>query len=93
MARRLHLIGVWLLALSLGVLGYQLLHYLFNGTWPPVSVQYVWMLVLGDFPMPNWALLQLPIRWVISVSLVGLGLILAYAAFITSDILRRKQFR
>jgi hypothetical protein len=46
-ARRLFVLGILLLAASIGVLGFQTLQYLKIGDWPSVSIEFVWESLFG----------------------------------------------
>lgn len=82
MARKWFLLGLFLLAASVGVVGFQVLYYLIVGNWPAVSIALVSGTLL-DGHAPGW-------RWLGVVPVSIAGGILAYLAFLLSDTLRRR---
>lgn len=93
MARTAFILGIWVLAASLGILGYQGLTYWFYQQWPPVSLGLGWRLVFGDSPLISSRTLLDATSWLGTVPLVLVGIILSYALFLLSDSLRGRSGR
>lgn len=96
MARKIFILGIFVMAAALGVLGYQGLTYYIYGSWPPVSFGYVWNLLIGELPSPAWPWAKALIRWLASVPIVAVGIALSYVLLLCSDALRgpaRQQSR
>ena len=90
MARKLFVAAIFLLAASLGVLGFQVLYYLKLGVWQSVPVQIVWDAVAGPLPSIRWAPLGAAGRWLGALPVTVMGVALAYLVFLASDMLRRR---
>lgn len=91
MARKTFTAGIWILACSLGVLGYQSLTYLIYGTWPAVPVNVLWSKTIGDIPHFGGWIVDGLIGAVTSWPLVGIGIVLSYSMLLWSDVLRRRR--
>jgi len=92
MARASFVIGVWILAGSLSILGYQALTYYFYQHWPPVSLATGWQEVVSGWQtvwdMPSQPPDETYMVWLRRVPLVPAGIILSYGLFLLSDTLR-----
>jgi hypothetical protein len=91
MARKLFVVGILLLAASLGVLGLQFLQYLKVGDWPSVSLEFVWESVFGAMPaVARWLPFETVWRWLGGLPVTAAGVAASYLAFLASDILRAR---
>jgi hypothetical protein len=90
MARKLFVLGILLLAASLGVLGFQFLQYLKIGDWPSVSVAFVLDSVFGAMPVARWLPFETVWRWLGGLPVTAAGVAASYLAFLASDILRAR---
>ena len=85
MARLATILGIWLTALSLGILGYQGLTYLFYGDWPPVTVAYVWGMLVEPWPAEAGGWLGTAEAWFGRLPLMVPGIAFAYLSFLVAD--------
>jgi hypothetical protein len=101
MARATFVLGIWVLAASLGILGYQGLTLYFYHDWPAVSLAFGWQTFFNNFWWPFFGdigkihsgyLLDV-LSWLGTVPLVLAGVILSYALFLISDSLRGRGGR
>ena len=91
MARKLFVLGVLLLACSIGALGFQILQYLKIGDWPSVSVEFVWDSVFGAMPaVARWLPFETVWRWLGGLPVAAAGVAASYLAFLASDLLRAR---
>ena len=91
MARKLFVLGILLLAASIGVLGFQVLQYLKVGDWPSVSVVFVWGSVFGAMPgVARWLPFETVWDWLGGLPVTVAGVAASYLAFLASDILRAR---
>jgi hypothetical protein len=92
MARTIFVLGIWTLAASLAILGYQVLTYYFYQYWPPVSLASAWQEVVGAWQLiwdiPSHPVHDEDLTWLRQVPLVPAGIILSYGFFLLSDVLR-----
>ena len=105
MARTAFIAGIWVLAASLGVLGYQVLTLYFYRDWPAVSLGYAWQAFADLWHDVFGGLFQLPqttepgslgarsLAWLAGQPLTLAGILLAYALFLLSDTLRGRNSR
>jgi len=100
MARAAYIAAIWILAISLGILGYQGLTLFFYESWPPVSLGYgwdevlfCWHAVFGSFMQPHFPDLPDGLGWVARTPLVLAGIVLSYVLFLLSDSLRGRAAR
>ncbi len=108
MARFLFLLAIWILAITLGILGYQALTWYFYQSWPQVSVGFSWQEVrsswqemFGDFWLiPVHYRFRIPpgefqdaLDWLGEMPLVPVGMIVSYTLFLLSDALRGRLAR
>ncbi|MGA7383182.1 MAG: hypothetical protein WBW81_00310 [Methylocella sp.] len=93
MARTAFILGIWVLAASLGILGYQGLTFYFYQQWPPVSLGFGWRLIFGDVQLIPYRSLLDALNWLGKAPLVLAGVILSYALFLLSDGLRGRSGR
>jgi hypothetical protein len=93
MARKFFVLGVFVMAGAFGVLGYQCLTYYFYGTWPAVSLGFVWGELFGDFPVLDWTWANYLLLWIGKLPIVGLGIVLSYIILLVSDSLRGRNTR
>jgi hypothetical protein len=96
-ARTSFVIGIWVLAASLSIVGYQVLTYYFYQHWPPVSLATGWQEVVGAWHLV-WDMPPNPpdeegLTWLRRVPLVPVGIILSYGLFLLSDVLRGRLGR
>ena len=85
MARKLFVLAVFLVAGSIGVVGFQVLDYLIGGTWPAVPLQ-----VFGVLPGAQWLPSGPVWRWLGGVPVSLAGMIVGYFVFLASDTLRQR---
>ena len=96
MARAAFVLGIWILAAALGVVGYQVLTLYFYEQWPSVSLDTGWQDVLGTWQMLwNISARDTPdaLGWFGRVPLVLAGIVLSYLLFLLSDSLRGRSAR
>ena len=87
MARTTFVLAVWLLAGSVGVLGYQALTLYFYDNWPAVSLAAAWDALGGSLLWEPGG------RWPMEMPLVLLGVVFSYVMFFVSDLLRGRSGR
>ena len=101
MARATFVLGIWVLAASLGILGYQALTLYFYHDWPAVSLAFGWKTFFNNFWWPFFgdigqirspSLLD-ALTWLGTVPLVVGGVVLSYVLFLISDSLRGRAGR
>jgi hypothetical protein len=90
MARKLYILAIFLVAIAIGVFGFQALHYWIAGSWPTVPVRLVWEALFGPMPDTQWMSLGRIWNWLGDLPIVAAGAALAYASFLASDTLRRR---
>lgn len=90
MARKLFILAIFLMAGSIGVLGYQVGAYLIEGGWPAVSLQFIWVTLFGPIPNTQWMSLGRVWGWFGAVPVTVAGVVAAYALFLISDTLRQR---
>jgi hypothetical protein len=90
MARKLLVLATILLAASVGVLGFQIVDYWIDGSWPPVSLHFVWNAMFGPFQNSDWLSLGLVWNALGTVPVVAAGMLIAYGTYLLSDTLRRR---
>ena len=90
MARKLFILAIFLMACSIGVLGYQVWYFLLQGNWPAVPLQAVWVPLFGPVPNTQWMALGRIWGWFAGVPTAAAGIAAAYAAFLLSDTLRQR---
>jgi hypothetical protein len=90
MARKLFVLALFLLAATIGVLGFQVFYYLKVGTWQSVPVQEVWDTLFGTLPIAQWAPLHGVWHWLGGLPVTVAGITAAYLVFLASDTLRRR---
>ncbi len=91
MARKLFVLAILLLAITLGVLGFQTLQYLKVGDWPSVSVAFVWDSLFGATPgLTHWLPFNRVWHWLGGLPVTLAGVATAYLAFLASDLLRAR---
>jgi hypothetical protein len=93
MARTWFVVGIFALAATLGIVGYQGLTYYFYGAWPPVSTGFVWSSVFGPIAPVGWTWIDYLIGWIAGLPLVVWGLVLSYGLFLASDLFRGRDAR
>ena len=84
------ILGIWLLAASFGIIGYQALCFYFYGNWPPVAVDFIWQKLFGPWPTAGGWIGQL-LAWCGEAPLFAVGVIIAYITFLWADTLRRRE--
>lgn len=85
MARKLFVLAIFLVAGSIGVVGFQVFYYLIGGTWRAVPLQ-----VFGVLPGAQWLPSGPLWRWLGGVPVSLAGLVLGYLVFLVSDTLRQR---
>jgi hypothetical protein len=90
MARKLFVLALFLLAGSVGVLGFQALYLWRIGSWPSVPVAFVWDSLLGTSSVGQWLPFHQAGRWLGGLPVTAAGIVLAYLVFLASDTLRRR---
>ncbi len=88
MARKIFVLGIFMLAAACGVIGYQILTYYFYQNWPSVSFQFVYNALFGDLPTfgPQWE--NDAVRWIGNLPVSVVGISLSYLLLFLSDVLR-----
>jgi hypothetical protein len=90
MARKLFTLAVFLMAGSIGVIGYQIGYFLLRGSWPHVVLQAMWVPLFGPIPDTQWLELGRVWNWVGDLPIAAAGIAAAYTAFLISDTLRQR---
>jgi hypothetical protein len=82
--------GIWILALSFGIIGYQSLTYYFYGYWPPVTVAFIWTHLFGPWAASDVGWVDRAEQWYGNTSLFATGVALTYLCFLLADVSRRR---
>ena len=90
MARKLFVVAILLLAVALGVFGYQTLQYLKAGNWPSVSIHLVWGSLFGATSITSWLPFHAIWPWVAQLPLTLAIIAASYLTFLASDLLRAR---
>ena len=85
MARFATILGIWLAALSLGILGYQVLTFYFYDNWPPVTVAYVWGVLFDPLPAEGGGWTGAVSGWFGRLPLLAVGIVFSYLCFLIGD--------
>jgi hypothetical protein len=93
MARKTFVVGIFVMAGALGVLGYQCLTYYFYGAWPAVSVAYVWGELFGAWPTLGWHWINGLFQWIGRLSFVAFCIATSYVILMLSDAMRGRSSR
>jgi hypothetical protein len=93
MARKTFVLGIFVMASALGVLGYQCLTYFFYGAWPSVSVGFVWRTLFSYEPILRWSWMKSLAQWISNLPVVGFGIGISYAILLLSDCMRGRTGR
>jgi hypothetical protein len=84
MVRRVTILGIWLAALSLGILGYQLLTYYFYDYWQPVTVEFIWGKLFNPWPTASGWIGGIT-AWFGRLPLLAVGIAFTYLCFLVAD--------
>jgi hypothetical protein len=85
MTRWIVILGIWLAALSLGIVGFQLLTYIFYHYWQPVTVEFVWGELFGPWPAEGSGWTGEIEAWFGRLPLLAVGIALSYLCFLAAD--------
>jgi hypothetical protein len=85
MTRAPTITGIWLTALSLGILGYQALTWIFYDSWPAVTVAFVWSAVFEPWPADSGGWSGAVAAWFGHLPLLAVGIAFAYLVFLVAD--------
>lgn len=81
MARKLYVLAIYLMAASIGVIGYQVGDYLIDGTWPSVPIQVTWLTFVGPVSGFRQPALERLWHWFGNLPAVAVSMVLAYVFF------------
>jgi hypothetical protein len=94
MPRKLFVLAILLLAVTIGVFGFQTLQYLKVGEWPSVSIEFVWESLFGTMSnAARWLPLSAVWHWLGGLPVTVAGLVVSYLVFLASDLLRLRETR
>lgn len=93
MARKIFALGIFVMAIALGVIGYQALTLYFYGNWPAVSVQFVYGELFGEFPVVGARWTNRMLAGIGQLPVTAVGILLCYLLLLASDLLRGRDGR
>jgi hypothetical protein len=93
MARKIFVLGIFAMAASCGVIGYQALTYYFYGDWPATSFEFVFGKLFGAFPTLEWRWENELLAFVGRLPVAAVGIALSYALLLMSDLLHGRNRR
>ena len=93
MVRKIFVLGIFVMAASCGVIGYQALTYYFYGNWPSASFGFVYGKLFGALPTLEWRWENELLALLGRLPVAAVGIALSYALLLMSDLLRGRTRR